>query len=342
MKKKLFILSILLISILVSSTALFSQKQVEERPDLAQEIIEQAQVFSFEESEIKNTAVTVLHFQGTVEEAVKYAEENFFKEDSKKPKLELTEDNLVSGIRFFKAFAEQGMVPGLDEDWIKSAEEKENQLKDIKIISSFGSLEYPNYTKEITIVNPFFSPLSFKLEEGTYIIYSENRFSEEEDSQIISENAEMSEEKLFDFLIGDWKVQTRRDQEVSDSEMPEVKIKINELIGSVWEAEIETERYLFSGQIEINGEQYEAYEILDPVYMYEYPIRLISLVDEGNEEYKLEILVSRIDDYYFEIYSDFSEVNDNSIEIDLSYEGIEDFEDNYQTESNALDYLIRE
>lgn len=341
MKNKLSILSFLLIVILISSTAVFSQNQVAERADLAQEIIEQAQVFSFAESETKNIAVTVLKFQGTVEEAIKYAEETLFKEDSKKPEMELREDSLVSGLRFFRGFAEQGLIPALDEDWIKTAKEKENELGDVKQVSSFGELEYPNYKKEVTIVNPFFSPLTFKLEEGTYIIYSEYKFSQEEESQVIGEQVELSDEKVFDFLIGDWEVQTRVDDQ-SDSQIPEVKVSINEFIGSVWEAELEMERYLFSGQIKINGEQYAAYEILDPVYMYEYPIRLISLVDEGDQDYRLEILVSRVDDYYFEIYSDLNEVNDNSIEINLSYEGTESFEENYQTESDAVDYLIRE
>lgn len=342
MKRSLLILTFLLMAVLVIAAPLLSQNKVEERDDLSQELIEQAQVFSKLETTSKDIELTVLQFQGTPEEALKYALETFFKDDSKKPEMEFNKDSLAMNLRYFRGFAESGMISGLDQEWITEAEAKEKELEDEEQISGFAELEYPNLKKELSIVNPFFSPLSFRLEAGTYIIYSEDELSQNNDSQIRGESIELSDKKVLDFLIGDWKLQQRVNNEESYSQIPEVRISIKEMIGSILESEIALERYLFSGEIKINAEQYQAYKILDPVSIYEYPIRYISLIDEGNGDYRLEILVSRLDDYYFEIYSDLENINANSIEINLIYEGVESSEDNYQTEANAVDYLIRE
>src|SRR6056297_263547 len=117
MINRLLVCILIFTLILISSIAVISQNKVEERADLAQVIIEQAQLFSFAESEIENVKVIVYQFQGTAEEAIKYAEETLFENDSKKPEMVFSQDNLVSVLRFFRAFAEQGIVPALDEDW---------------------------------------------------------------------------------------------------------------------------------------------------------------------------------------------------------------------------------
>jgi len=173
MKKKLVILSILLIAVLISSNAVFSQNKVEERADLAKEYIKQMQLFAADSNQIENIDVTVYQFAGTAEEAVAYVKETLIKDGEEELEMELNKGSLSSKLGFFRGLVEQGIMPAVEENWIEEAKNEEEKLKDIEQKSYYGELENQGLEKEITVENPFFSLATFNLEEGTYIIYSE-------------------------------------------------------------------------------------------------------------------------------------------------------------------------
>ena len=75
MKNKLLILIFIILFILSSSILILSQDLIKERPDLKEEIMELSGIFNDEESDIENVEFTVYQFEGTVDEALIYAEE---------------------------------------------------------------------------------------------------------------------------------------------------------------------------------------------------------------------------------------------------------------------------
>ena len=173
MRNKLLILSFLLIIILIGSSAVYSQNSIQERPDLAKEIIELSEVFNNEESDIENVEFTVYQFEGTVDEALIYAEETILKDESKEFEIEKSTVEISEMIAGIRNLSEFGIITSLDQEWIEASKVEEGKMMDKKQTVYYGELEYSNLEKEISIENPFFNPVTFRLEEGTYIIYSE-------------------------------------------------------------------------------------------------------------------------------------------------------------------------
>jgi hypothetical protein len=173
MKNRLFILIFLMLFILSSSSLIGSQDLIKERPDLRAEIMKMSEVFEDEESDRKNVEFTVYQFEGTVEEALLYAEEKILKEDSKEFEIEKSTEAISEMIIGIRSLVEYGIITSLDQEWIEASKVEEKKVKARKQTVYFGELEYSNQEKEITIENPFYNPITFRLEEGTYIVYSE-------------------------------------------------------------------------------------------------------------------------------------------------------------------------
>ena len=180
MKNKLFILMALLLLILVSSTTSLAQNVIEERVDLKEEIIKLSKVFDFEEDELENVEFKVYQFRGTVEEALIFVEETLLKDESQKIKMEYSGTELSEMLVGIRTLSEYGVISTLDEEWIEASKVEEERLSDRKQKSYYGYLEYPDIEKDVSIENPYYNPITFRLEEGTYIIYSEYKLRGED------------------------------------------------------------------------------------------------------------------------------------------------------------------
>lgn len=340
MKIKLLIFMVLLVCALMISSSALAQELITERPDLKQEVIELSKAFDFEEEELNNLDFNVYQFQGTVEEALTYVEKTLLKDDEKKPEMEYSQNNLSEMLAGIRSMSEFGVISPLDKEWTAASKIEEEKLKDIKQTVYYGSIEYPNLEKEISVESPFFNPLTFRLEEGTFIILSEDRLNGENHEQILGERTELENKLAEKFFQGNWTIQKRHVEDDYDYQVPQVKIKVDKLEGSIPEIEIEAVRYLFSGEIEIEGTVYEAVSELDPVNIYAYPIRIISICKEEDSDYQLEIWVEDIDkDLQLFIQSDMEEVYEKAVGVEIEYYGSDN---HYDTEEEAVDYLIRE
>lgn len=178
MKNKLFIFIFLLFLVLISSNLTFSQDLIKERPDLKEEITKLSEVLDFGEDELVNVEFIVYHFQGTVEEALVYVEETLLKNESKKIEMGYNENDLSEMLAGIRSLAEYGVIPPLEEEWIETSKVEEEKLKDTKQTAYYGYLEYPNLEKDINVESPYYNSVTFRLEEGTYIIYSESKLTE--------------------------------------------------------------------------------------------------------------------------------------------------------------------
>jgi len=240
----------------------------------------------------------------------------------------------------FRRMVQMGFITTLGEEWIEKSKKEEIKLKDVEMTSYYGELNYPNMAKEVEVLSPYFSPISFILEEGVFIIISEERYDKDEEENTKGEKIELSNKLAEEFLQGNWFLQQRSDQESYEDVTPQICINVDKLICSIEETEIEAERFLFSGQIEIDGIIYDSYTELDPVNMFAYPIRIISILKEKGIDYKLEIWLEDIDqDLELFIESDLNEVYERAIAADIYYQGIDG---EYLTAENKVDYLIKD
>jgi hypothetical protein len=173
MKNKFLILIFIIFFILSSSILILSQDLIKERPDLKEEIMELSGIFNDEESDIENVEFTVYQFEGTVDEALIYAEEKILTDDINDFEIEKSTENISEMIAGIRNLSEYGIISSLDQEWIEASKVEEEKMKDVKQTVYYGELEYSNLEKEISIENPFFNPVTFRLESGTYIIYSE-------------------------------------------------------------------------------------------------------------------------------------------------------------------------
>lgn len=346
MRSKIFTSAAVFLLIFILSSTVYCQNPVKERPDLIQDLIEQSKIFSFAGEEgldgiPENVSVTIYQYDGTAEEALRFVNEVLFKDDNRKPEVEYSKMSLSEILLSIKMMAEQGFSPGLDEEWLKKAEEEIVKLEDIEQESYYGYLEYPDIDKDVTIQSPFFNPVSFKLLEGTYIVYTESKFAEAGEYDK-GAKVDISNRLAEDFLKGSWKIQKRAELDIFENQVPEIKIEIDELIGSFKEAEIEAERYLFSGKIEVNGTEYRAFSELDPVNVFVYPVRIISVLKEEGLGYHLEIWLEDTDQNIdLSISSDFEEAYERALAVGIYYSNNTQGED-YHTDDDSVDYLIRE
>lgn len=345
MRSKIFTAAVFLLIFVFSSTV-NCQNPVKERPDLIQDLIEQSQIFSFAGEEEpdgipENVSVTIYQYDGTAEEALRYVNEVLFKDDNRKPEMESSKMFLSEFLLSIKMMAEKGFSPGLDEEWLKKAEEEIVKLEGIEQESYYGYLEYPDMDKDVTIQSPFFNPVSFELLEGTYIIYTESKFAEAGEYDR-GAKVDISNKLAENFLKGSWEIQKRAELDMFENQVPEIKIEIDKLIGSFEETEIEAERYLFSGQIEVNGIKYKAFSELDPVNVFAYPVRIISVLKEEAIGYHMEIWVEDTDQNIdLSISSDFEEAYERALAVEIYYSNNKEGED-YHTDDDSVDYLIRE
>lgn len=179
MKSRLFVCILLLLYILSTSTMILSQDPIKERPDLKQEIIKASEIINFGENNenMDNVEFTVFEFGGTVEEALVYIEETLLKDESENMEMVYYQNNLSEILIGIRSLAEYGVISSLDEDWIEASKVEEEKVKGIMQTSYSGEIEYSDSAKDISVENPFYNPATFRLEEGTYIIYSESKTS---------------------------------------------------------------------------------------------------------------------------------------------------------------------
>lgn len=341
MKKIVFTFLVMLVIFLISSASILCQSSVKERPDMLSELNELAQVFSYEEDTHNNISTTIYQFSGTAEEALVFVKEELFKDDNQDLEMEFDKMDLSEILISMKAMAEQGFSPILDEEWIIRADNEISRFKDLEQVVYSGGIEYPDIEKDVTIQSPFFNPVSFKVIEGTYIIYSESKFNNDS-GNIRGEKVDLSNKLADNFLEGSWTIKERGEVNRFENQVPELKIRIGELVGSFEESEIDAERYLFSGDIEINGVSYKAYTKLDPVNVFAYPIRIISIIKEEGMDYQLEIWIEDIEkDINLNILSDFEEAYEKAFAVEVYYSNYGQGEE-YETDYNAVDYLVKD
>ncbi len=177
MKNRLLVGVFLLLYILSTSTMIFSQDLIKERPDLEQEILKASEIINFGENNVNidNVEFTVLEFEGTVEEALVYIEETLLKDESENMEMVSNQNNLSEILMGIRSLAEYGVISKLDDNWIEASKVEEEKVKGIMQTSYYGEIEYSDSEKDISVENPFYNPATFRLEEGTYIIYSESK-----------------------------------------------------------------------------------------------------------------------------------------------------------------------
>ncbi|MFP4016506.1 MAG: hypothetical protein ACLFUI_05695, partial [Halanaerobiales bacterium] len=253
------------------------------------------------------------------------------------------EQTQVSDVKSLLASGREDVNQVFGEGWIGLAEQRVKELEDRSQMVYVGNFEKPETGIQVHIYSPYLSPKSLEVYDGTYIIFTMIKKDGEQDGEEGDDNLgkkiSLDSELPVDYLEGVWTIHKRELDSKYDDQVPEVTISIEEYIGSISETEIEAERFLFSGEIQIGDVVYQAYSELDAVNIFKYPIAYISIFKEEGMEPVFDIMVSDIDrDYELFIASDFNYTFDNGfyINIDSSIDG-----EYYESDDDEIDYLIR-
>jgi len=305
------------------------------KPDLAEEQKMLWLAYSTDPDRIGK--VWVAHVNATVEEIVTGT--GLPERDPSQSTVGGTVKNTISwfGDKLKEAFGEA---------WIEKAEKKAEKLKDVSHSSYVTAYDYTEDVQyQINIDSPYLSPVTLEVYEGTYITVTEYLVAEADKrkkadlEETLGEEISLNNELPIEYLQGEWIIKERELKSKYATQVPNVTITIKEYVGSIKEAEIDAERFLFSGEIQVEDKVYKAYTELDPVNIYADPSSFISILKEEGAEPVFAVMVIDMDsDYELFIDSDLELVYEKAFTIEIDSSVNDEY---YQTDEDEVDYLVR-
>ncbi len=340
--RKIFVCLLLsLILITGISGIVFAQQDIVFELGLAKEQRVLWQVYGVNPDLIER--VYIAHVNTTPEEAIKIAEEltkeELNSDDIVVPEMKLTESTLGNNITNTISWFGDKFTEVLGGEWIELAEKKAVELKDVKQTSYTTGFKSPKGTNvQLNIDSPYLSPISLEVHEGTYVTFIEVKDKADMEENL-GEEISLSIELPIEYLRGEWTIKERELKSKYATQVPNVTIKIKEYVGSIKEAEIDAERFLFSGEIQVEDKVYKAYTELDPVNIYADPSSFISILKEEGAEPVFAVMVIDMDsDYELFIDSDLELVYEKAFTIEIDSSVNDEY---YQTDEDEVDYLVR-
>ncbi len=289
--------------------------------------------------------VWVHSFRGTPEEAIAFLEGFAKKYGSELPEMHKLENNLGDTVNNTISNFGDRLVAELGQEWLESAKKKADELKDVTQISYIGGFKTSGGVEvQINIDYPYMSPISMEVHEGTYVTQTELISETAGDATALGEKISLDSELPVEYLKGEWIIKERELESKYDEQVPAVKIIIEDYAGSIEETEIEAERFLFKGEVIIDGESYQGFaDLNNPGNMFAYPMCIISILKEEGVDPEFAILLEDLDqDLSFSAYSDLKWIYENAIGVDLYYNvNGNNYDADFHGSDGKMDYVIR-